>query len=106
VPLRYIQARRRHDSCVIAIGEGVNDFAGGVLQVCTVTRVAQPIANAAIGYKDYSAAIVREISEKGRASGDHGVASWGQSQRWKNIAGVVVAYFPAGQFDNMFCAVE
>ena len=79
MPLGYILARRRHNGCVIAIGECVNDSACGVIEVDTVTSVAQAIANAAIGYEDYGAAVTRKISKEVRASGNHGKASRRQS---------------------------
>ena len=79
MPFGYIVARRRHNCCVIAIGEGVNSSACWVRKVDTVTCVAQPISNAAVGYEDYSAAVIREISKEVRASGNHGKASGRQS---------------------------
>ncbi len=89
---------RIENAVVVTPGEGVHQPAGPVEEAQQIARVAQAVADLAVGDADDGCGDGGVVRQKiGRAGGQNHEGGWRQRQIWQKVGGEVVGQRPAGQ---------
>jgi hypothetical protein len=105
VTFRHILARRQHYGVIFVVGDCVDNLPRRVYKVESIPGVAQSVAYAAIGHKDYVAAEVGEVGVEVGSGSDYNKTTRRQSQGGEGVSLMIVADFPSIQVDSLPRAV-